>query len=131
MQVLRAMDGHGVQAGSVRKPERRLTKKTLQPPAEGSSEKEPSQPSQPAKAIESSRPKILLADAVDSSQSMAESETASQVSLQEISSSAQFKESTCKKASNGSQACKGCAHGNQEHLGCQLQLWLDQNWQLQ
>ena len=89
MQVLRAMDGHGVQAGSASKPEKRLTKKTPQP-AEGSTEKEPSQPSQPAKAIaeENSRPKIMLAEAVDSSQSMAESETASQISLQEISSSA-------------------------------------------
>ena len=64
-------------------------KKTPQP-AEGSTEKEPSQPSQPAKAIaeENSQPKIMLAEAVDSSQSMAESETASQISLQEISSSA-------------------------------------------
>ena len=89
MQVLRAMDGHGVQAGSASKPEKRLTKKTPQP-AEGSTEKEPSQPSQPAKAIaeENSQPKIMLAEAVDSSQSMAESETASQISLQEISSSA-------------------------------------------
>ena len=50
MQVLRAMDGHGVQAGSASKPEKRLTKKTPQP-AEGSTVKEPSQPSQPAKAI--------------------------------------------------------------------------------
>ena len=89
MQVLRAMDGHGVQAGSASKPEKGLTKKTPQP-AEGSTVKEPSQPSQPAKAIaeENSQPKIMLAEAVDSSQSMAESETASQISLQEISSSA-------------------------------------------
>ena len=49
MQVLRAMDGHGVQAGSASKPEKRLTKKTPQP-AEGSTEKGPSQPSQPEKA---------------------------------------------------------------------------------
>ncbi|CAL1161230.1 unnamed protein product [Cladocopium goreaui] len=127
-----AMDGHGVQAGSASKPEKRLTKKTPQP-AEGSTVKEPSQPSQPAKAIaeENSQPKIMLAEAVDSSQSMAESETASQISLQEISSSCQFKDSTRKKASNGSQACKGCAHGNPEHLGCQLQFWLGQNGQLQ
>lgn len=89
MQVLRAMDGHGVQAGCVSKPEKRLTKKTPQP-AEGSTEKGPSQPSQPEKAPaeERSQPKIFLAEAVDSSQSMAENETASQISLQEISSSA-------------------------------------------
>ena len=49
MQVLKAMEGSSVQAGMASKPGKRLTKKTPQP-EEGSTQKEPSQPSQPAKA---------------------------------------------------------------------------------
>ena len=91
MQVLKAMDGNSVRAGMASKPEKRLTKKTPQP-GEGPTQMEPSQPSQPAKATaaaekEKEKQKIFLAHAVDSSQSMSESEVASQISLQEISSS--------------------------------------------